>query len=477
MPTTRLSRPGLVGLLCELILALALALPIDASAAEVGPIELLKVAGIDPGPHAVGFASLRLRDTSRPWPSSTDPSGTRGRPVQVSVWYPAAGPGGAPLDVEDYVVADWTGAAPVLASESVRADALAAARRSFDAGRTSPLSEAAWRRVLSARSGASLGAPLLPGRHPLVLFETGLGGRSFWNLPLVEALAGHGYVVACLASYGKSETERLGFDLDGVQAQVEDMERALKALAARPDVDVSRLGLVAWSAGGVSQALLRLRHPGRFRAAVSLDSGTGYAYGAALLAAAGGVEADALLTPFLHFDAGWSDVPVQRDGRFFREHGRAPALCLELTGLRHRDLVLSQGAGRAIALGDEADPEALVGLGGMAEHVRLFLDAHLRGDAASWRQMLRRLEERRPDGVRLSERRERLSIASDGWKLVSDLVIPGGESDVPAVLMLNKAAGTRAAYAPLAERLARQGLASLRLDLRAHGDSTNHKLE
>jgi dienelactone hydrolase len=41
------------------------------------------------------------------------------------------------------------------------------------------------------------------------------------------------------------------------------------------------------------------------------------------------------------------------------------------------------------------------------------------------------------------------------------------------VILLNRAAGDRRPYAPLAEHLARHRIASLRLDLRAHGESTN----
>lgn len=41
------------------------------------------------------------------------------------------------------------------------------------------------------------------------------------------------------------------------------------------------------------------------------------------------------------------------------------------------------------------------------------------------------------------------------------------------MLLLNKAAGDRTAYADLAHRLGERGIASLRLDLRGHGESTN----
>lgn len=67
----------------------------------------------------------------------------------------------------------------------------------------------------------------------------------------------------------------------------------------------------------------------------------------------------------------------------------------------------------------------------------------------------------------------RVVLESDGWQLVGDLALPGGNSRGPAVLMLNQADGTRTAYEGLARLLAERGIASLRIDLRAHGESTN----
>jgi len=67
----------------------------------------------------------------------------------------------------------------------------------------------------------------------------------------------------------------------------------------------------------------------------------------------------------------------------------------------------------------------------------------------------------------------RVEIASGDWILVGDLQVPVDDAPIPAVLMLNQAAGNRSAYAGLAQELDRRGIASLRLDLRGHGDSTN----
>jgi dienelactone hydrolase len=67
----------------------------------------------------------------------------------------------------------------------------------------------------------------------------------------------------------------------------------------------------------------------------------------------------------------------------------------------------------------------------------------------------------------------RVTVESDGWALVGDLVLPAGTAPVPAVLMLNAAASDRTPYAPLAGQLADRDIASLRLDLRGHGESVN----
>jgi dienelactone hydrolase len=69
---------------------------------------------------------------------------------------------------------------------------------------------------------------------------------------------------------------------------------------------------------------------------------------------------------------------------------------------------------------------------------------------------------------------QRVTIESDGWRLSGDFR-RGGRTDVrsPAVLLLNQAAGNRRAYETMARELESLGIASLRLDLRGHGESIN----
>lgn len=67
----------------------------------------------------------------------------------------------------------------------------------------------------------------------------------------------------------------------------------------------------------------------------------------------------------------------------------------------------------------------------------------------------------------------RVEIDSEGWLLVGDLTTPETTSPSAFALLLHKAAGDREAYATMAEAMAARGIASLRIDLRGHGDSIN----
>lgn len=66
-----------------------------------------------------------------------------------------------------------------------------------------------------------------------------------------------------------------------------------------------------------------------------------------------------------------------------------------------------------------------------------------------------------------------IRIQSDDWILHADLQLPASGPARAFAILLHKAAGNRSAYTQMADTMAESGIASLRIDLRGHGDSTN----
>lgn len=75
----------------------------------------------------------------------------------------------------------------------------------------------------------------------------------------------------------------------------------------------------------------------------------------------------------------------------------------------------------------------------------------------------------------LAEERDKKTFYVDGWHIKADLLSPTVKNNVklPLVVMLNKAAGDRKVYRSFARKLLNKGFASLRVDLRGHGESIN----
>lgn len=99
----------------------------------------------------------------------------------------------------------------------------------------------------SGRVNAFVLVPHSPGRHPAVLFLHGSGGnREDMLVPAVE-LANRGVVTMTISQPNDAATFR---------PLVVNARRALDVLSARTDVDAKRLGLVGYSLGGQTAAIL-----------------------------------------------------------------------------------------------------------------------------------------------------------------------------------------------------------------------------
>jgi dienelactone hydrolase len=270
--------------------------------------------GLDPGPHAIGFEQIEVFDYSRPFRLEGE---NRARPITLSIWYPAesAPPGLQPLSFGRYVDG-------------------ADGRESFHSRASSfgvTLSASELEQLFGAATPALEKAPRAPGPFPLLFVLDGLTGPFYLNTVLCEFLGSHGYVVVAIPTLGAREDIEADYDALSVDAQLRDMELAIQELHDYPEIDRRQMGLLAWSLGGVAQALLQMKNPD-VRVLVSLDAATGYAYGQKLLEGSIFFDPRRATVPFFHATDSRESGQVPKSFRFYDEvaaKGRSYLLTIE----------------------------------------------------------------------------------------------------------------------------------------------------
>lgn len=94
------------------------------------------------------------------------------------------------------------------------------------------------------------------GRHPAILLLGGSEGGDVLGRALAPLVAQHGYLAASVAYFKEP-----GLPQTLVDVPVETIGRALAAIAARPDVDPNRIGILGGSKGGELALLAASTYP------------------------------------------------------------------------------------------------------------------------------------------------------------------------------------------------------------------------
>lgn len=379
------SRRWLTGLAVWLVAA-ALA------AADAPPWDRLTAGAYD-----VGFKVEEHYDYSRPYrldvPAASD---EHARPIRMFIWYPARHrPPDRPFAYGEYLAlsdlraAPWTTAAET--RRQIVEDTVARSAEPEALRQVVP-------RWLATPTRAVRDAEVAEGRFPLLVFAPGGTTPGYLHAGLCEYLASHGYVAVAVASLPRRDGERWPFDLTGIDLHLRDQEIAISHLLEWPSVDRDQLGLVSWSVGGVSHALLAMRNPD-VDAVVSLDGATGYAYGQEMIRSSIFFAEEGFTAAFLQATGGMPGrYEVEKDFSLYESLTTGMRYLLTVEPLAHADFAASLLFERSLT-----DPEgswaARDGYAVLAEAVRDFLDAHVRRKPGAGERLHAFLDDPAREGV------------------------------------------------------------------------------
>ena len=444
---------------------------------------------LTPGPHAIGLTVVSDVDSARVERLTGGASGPR--PLELVIWYPAA-PGRLTRNTVRFSAYVDLSDGSMLEPAIARSDA---DRRRWLAEALSPLPDSLKREmldsILQARMGATRDVEPATERFPVILWSTRHATPAAQSV-LSELLASHGYVVAWMR-YAGLDSLRPPFDdvaparkVATLEAHVADMQRAIRRLVSHPSVDSTRVGVGAWSYSGEPATVLAQRTPS-IRVLVGLST-------------------NIFVSTYRGMDivASIDSLPLRAGVLMLEESGaargqvRAPPPILDrLPGKAYRVTFPALAHGNFNALEgmipslagvspvqpwSVAGPAAQDGYEAIAHAVLALLDKTMKGAPrdggfvpTAGMEIVRHGPGRGVSAVAGTSFTEtRVTLSSDGWQLAGDLVhAPSSSSRAPAVVMLNKANGDRRVYAEVARELAVRGIASLRLDLRGEGESTN----
>lgn len=165
-------------------------------------------------------------------------------------------------------------------------------------------------------------------KHPLVIYAPGYRGLPFENSLMCEMLASSGYVVAAIPSLGvKHKTDSLG-----LEAQIDNIQKAVDYLAGQTYVDKGNISLIGFSWGGLASIVTAMRNKS-IKSVISLDGSIRFFY--ALAEKMPGFKPSEFDKPVLLFGAeGNDDV----DLKFF-DQLRSSAYLIKMKGFNHLDFM------------------------------------------------------------------------------------------------------------------------------------------
>lgn len=226
-----------------------------------------------PETYAAGFQTFRIRDVSRLYKPGTDTTDLLYyRPVDIDVWYPALAGADSALLFRDLLGLLEQRANYYTASSAGNGLTKQVAGIFCDVFKCSDTT-----RLLNFKTRSIQNPSPVKGKFPLVVYMASYNGMGYENFTLLEELAQKGFVVVSVNSIGRFPGD-MTMKREDMMEQVYDAITALDFLKQNLNIDFSKTGILGYSWGGLSGAVLADKIPG-VRCLVSFDGSEFHHYG------------------------------------------------------------------------------------------------------------------------------------------------------------------------------------------------------
>ncbi len=296
-----------------------------------------EIAALPVGAYHAGFQIIQLYDFSRSYKEETDYFGkviedVQSRPIQAYIWYPTKRVKRPKfMSYNKYIEAQFMRERYQKKISKEELSKLKEKSLEFADGLlySVPTSITA-EELLASRTKAIWDADPIKGKFPLIIYAPSYSSTPMDNAMICEYLASHGYIVAAVPSAGKGQQE-MSSDLEGLLAQVEDMEELKGLMQTRNNVQINKIGTWGYSWGGAANVLFQMRNT-YVDAVLSYDGSMEYFYD--LVKDLYFFNTDKTRVPYLFMAKGNAyDTTYQ----FYNSLKYADAYCLKFKELEHPD--------------------------------------------------------------------------------------------------------------------------------------------
>ncbi len=223
------------------------------------------------GPYTVGFRVVLQYDYTRSYRrvdvEGNLVTGERARPIQTLIWYPAQVDKSAkPMLYGRYL--DLLAIEDNFTLEEQKREAKVMSELRSDYFLKN------YEREKSQVTKAYQDVRAEPGHFPVVVYAPSLSAPAFENSDLCEYLASHGYIVVASPSMG-AHSHGMTQDLEGIAAEVGDIEFLIGYLQKIPEADLSHVAVAGYSWGGLTNVFAAMNDD-RITALVGLDGAIRY---------------------------------------------------------------------------------------------------------------------------------------------------------------------------------------------------------